>query len=409
MNGNPSCCPEGAICTGGQDVTPSGNPSVDPSVSEPPIDISISPSSGSTATPDPNVTPTPPQPTPTVTSTPTPNITPTPSPSPSNLTVKYAISLDDNDRGNFDFRLAAVANSNTSYIGNIIDTVKDVAGTANKASKVSVARIIIDELVNPQSLAIADAQTVKDDSCGKTKYIKGVATIPALLGTSEYIYTPVLIDIHKGSALGTIVNTFPINISKSSDFAIKWTGKDKNGSYLEKGDYYITMSPTKYTDTRLGKFHSILPVTIHRIVDADCECSEKSFNGKSFSTKAAIGAFYGSSKNDYHGVRVRAFLLDEGQSEELGLIDIVHNSEVFKSGNEIEDRYILAQKYKTSPCGWEKVKGLVTISIDPYYSGNFTGDEIKTEVHWYNNKNAGKFFVESKVKMSSQKYYNITE
>ncbi|MFN4150609.1 MAG: hypothetical protein ACK4IX_06675, partial [Candidatus Sericytochromatia bacterium] len=73
MNGNPSCCPEGAICTGGQDVTPSGNPSVNPSVSVPPIDISISPSSS--VTPDPNITPDP-QPTPTVTSTPTPSPTP---------------------------------------------------------------------------------------------------------------------------------------------------------------------------------------------------------------------------------------------------------------------------------------------------------------------------------------------
>ncbi|MFN4152055.1 MAG: hypothetical protein ACK4IX_14030, partial [Candidatus Sericytochromatia bacterium] len=135
------------------------DPSVNPSGSVPPIDISISPSSGSTATPDPNVTPTP-QPTPTVTTTPTPNITPTPSPSPSNLTVKYAISLDDNDKGNFDFRLAA----GTSYVSNVIDTVQDIAGATNKASKVSVFRIIIDELVDPQSLAVADAQTVKEGS-----------------------------------------------------------------------------------------------------------------------------------------------------------------------------------------------------------------------------------------------------
>lgn len=110
LNGNPSCCPEGAVCSGGQDVTPSG--------SVPPIDISISPSSGPTPTPDITPTPSEPTPTPTPTVTPTPSISPSPSSAPSNekkvrlgINVKMSgINLIDSPLKYGSFSIASILN-----------------------------------------------------------------------------------------------------------------------------------------------------------------------------------------------------------------------------------------------------------------------------------------------------------
>lgn len=301
IDGTPSCCPQGAICSIGGTPLPGTSPNP---TSQPSVNPTVTPVPTPTVTTVPSASPTnDPNPTPTPTNSPEP--TPTPSENPE-LSVNYVIGTKQEPlKGNFDFGTASVQEdrefsvksnivlekplekqAEKSIVTRIIsfagESLGKIAKVITKIGGASVGSIffIAGELADPDSVEAPNLVTIDLKECDEPVNIDLVLTIPQLLNQARDISTNANLVIAKGNEIAL---SQPINISKLRDIKIVWDGKyysgTRKGDYLDPGVYSVHIEANASTDNNIKKFKSIAPIAINVPSNRECE-KEISCNGR---------------------------------------------------------------------------------------------------------------------------------